>query len=121
MRVGVMSRLAVWGMSMGPGEDTMETTITRVTHPRVRSLAIAALFVSLASMALADDPKLATERYMIPSADPAIQLYIRNKHLAGVTSFTGDKSLLYVHGATYPSETAVDLRPGGRSRMDYSP
>jgi pimeloyl-ACP methyl ester carboxylesterase len=97
----------------------METTITRVTHPRVRSLAVAALFVSLASMALADDPKLATESYMIPSADPGIQLYIRNKHLAGVTSFTGDKILLYVHGATYPSETAFDLPLGGRSMMDY--
>jgi hypothetical protein len=97
----------------------MEATITRVTRPKVRSLAVAALFVSLASMALADDPKLTTESYIIPSADPGIQLYIRNKHLAGVTSFTGDKILLYVHGATYPSETAFDLPLGGRSMMDY--
>ncbi len=32
---------------------------------------------------------------MIPSADPGIQLYIRNKHPAGVTTFPTEKILLY--------------------------
>ncbi len=96
----------------------MELTMTRVLL-RPRSLVAAALYVSLASMAFADDPRLATESYMIPSSDPGIQLYIRNKHPAGVTTFPGDKILLYVHGATYPSETAFDLPLGGRSMMDY--
>jgi pimeloyl-ACP methyl ester carboxylesterase len=36
-----------------------------------------------------------------------------------VTSFTPDKILLYVHGATYPAETSFDLPLGGRSMMDY--
>ena len=92
--------------------------MTRVLLLR-RSLAVAALCVSLAATAFADEPKLATESYMIPSADPGIQLYIRNKHPAGVTTFPGDRILLYVHGATYPSETAFDLPLGGRSMMDY--
>jgi pimeloyl-ACP methyl ester carboxylesterase len=69
--------------------------------------------------AFADDPTLQTESYLIPSGDPGIQLYIRNKHLAGVNSFSGDKILLYVHGATYPSETAFDLPLNGLSMMDY--
>jgi pimeloyl-ACP methyl ester carboxylesterase len=69
--------------------------------------------------ARADEPKLDGESYLIPSADPGIQLYIRNKHPAGVTSFTPDKILLYVHGATYPAETSFDLPLGGRSMMDY--
>ena len=69
--------------------------------------------------ARADEPKLDSESYLIPSADPGIQLYIRNKHPAGVTSFTPDKILLYVHGATYPAETSFDLPLGGRSMMDY--
>ena len=86
---------------------------------RRKSVAVAALYVSLASAAFAEDPKLAMESYMIPSADPGIQLYIRNKHPAGVTTFPGDRILLYVHGATYPSETAFDLPLGGRSMMDY--
>ena len=56
---------------------------------------------------------------MIPSADTGIQLYIRNKHPAGVTTFPAEKILLFVHGATYPAETAFDLPLGGRSMMDY--
>ena len=47
-----------------------------------------------APAAPADEPKLDSESYLIPSADPGIQLYIRNKHPAGVTSFTPDKILL---------------------------
>jgi hypothetical protein len=39
-------------------------------------------FVLLASAALAEEPKLEVESYLIPSADPGIQLYIRNKHPA---------------------------------------
>ena len=75
--------------------------------------------VLLASAALAEEPKLEVESYLIPSADPGIQLYIRNKHPAGVTSYSADKILLYVHGATYPAETAFDLPLNGRSMMDY--
>jgi pimeloyl-ACP methyl ester carboxylesterase len=96
----------------------------------IRSLAfllaflVLALWVGVAGLlmvpsARADEPKLDSEIYLIPSADPGIQLYIRNKHPAGVTSFTPDKILLYVHGATYPAETSFDLPLGGRSMMDY--
>jgi len=69
--------------------------------------------------ALAEEVKLETESYMIPSADPDIELYIRNKHPAGVTTFSADKTLLFVHGATYPAETSFDLPLGGHSMMDY--
>ncbi len=66
--------------------------MTRMLLPR-GLLAVAALYVSLAATAFADDPKLATESYMIPSADPGIQLYVRNKHPAGVTTFPAEKIL----------------------------
>jgi hypothetical protein len=36
-----------------------------------------------------------------------------------MTSVRGDKVLLYVHGATYPSSTAFDLPLNGMSWMDY--
>jgi pimeloyl-ACP methyl ester carboxylesterase len=62
---------------------------------------------------------LETENYLIPAADPGIELFIRNKHPAGITSFSPDKILLFVHGATYPAETAFDLPLGGLSMMDY--
>ena len=85
-----------------------------------RSVLLSGLgLVLLASAALAEEPKLEVESYLIPSADPGIQLYIRNKHPAGVTSYSADKILLYVHGATYPAETAFDLPLNGRSMMDY--
>ena len=54
-------------------------------------------------MAMAADVKLATEEFMIPAADPGIELYVRNKHPLGVTKFAPQKILLYVHGATYPA------------------
>jgi hypothetical protein len=77
-------------------------------------------FAASASVApaRAADVKLETESYTIPSGDPGIDLYIRHKHPAGVETFTPDKILLYVHGATYPSETAFDLPIEGVSMMD---
>ena len=80
---------------------------------------VAAVFLSAASPVLADSQKIETENYQIPAADPGIQLFIRNKHPEGVTNFPGEKILLFVHGATYPAETAFDLPLNGLSMMDY--
>ena len=55
----------------------------------------------------------------MPTADSGINLYVRNKHPHGVNNFPSDRILLYVHGATYPSETAFDLKLNGLSWMDY--
>jgi pimeloyl-ACP methyl ester carboxylesterase len=63
-------------------------------------------------------PELVTESIMIPSADAGIELYMRNKRPAGMTDFPAARILLYVHGATYPSETAFDLPIEGASMMD---
>src|ERR1700730_13747784 len=63
-------------------------------------------------------PELVTESTMIPSGDAGIKLYVRNKRAAGMVNFPADKILLYVHGATYPSETAFDLPIEGASMMD---
>jgi pimeloyl-ACP methyl ester carboxylesterase len=90
--------------------------IRRLTPTAILSLFV---FFGTAAAVRAEEPQLETESYLIPSADAGIQLYIRNKHPAGVTSFPAEKILLYVHGATYPSETAFDLRLNGRSMMDY--
>src|SRR5437899_2905341 len=90
----------------------------KVSELVVMSL-VAAFFFSLASPVLADGQKIETENYQIPAADPGIQLFIRNKHPEGVTNFPGEKILLFVHGATYPAETAFDLPLNGLSMMDY--
>jgi pimeloyl-ACP methyl ester carboxylesterase len=73
--------------------------------------------ISFLPPASADEPKLESSDTMIPSGDPGIELFVRNKHLAGRES-SPDKILLFVHGATYPAETAFDLPIEGVSMMD---
>ena len=76
---------------------------------------VAATFA--ATGAQAKGPKLETTDVMIPSGDAGIQLFVRNKHLSGREP-SADKILLFVHGATYPAETAFDLPIEGVSMMD---
>src|ERR1700759_4712621 len=63
-------------------------------------------------------PQLETTDVMIPSGDPGIELFVRNKHPAGMKKVSSDRILLFVHGATYPAETAFDLPIEGVSMMD---
>ena len=44
-----------------------------------------------------------TEEFTVPTADPGITLYLRNKHYAGTDDFFG--TVLFVHGGTYPGES----------------
>jgi pimeloyl-ACP methyl ester carboxylesterase len=53
------------------------------------------------------------------TSEPGIQIYVRNKRPAGVAQFSAEKTVVYIHGATYPAETAFDLQLGGFSWMDY--
>lgn len=76
------------------------------------------LFVSIGATA-ADGQQLVMEEFMVPAVDPGISLYVRNKHPQAVKEFPGEKILLFVHGATYPAETAFDLKLNGMSWMDY--
>ena len=84
------------------------------------AIAFATLFITgCTTMQTTDNVKLVTEEFMVPAVDPGIQLYVRNKRPEGMTQFTKDKIILYVHGATYPAETAFDLKLDGFSWMDY--
>ena len=84
---------------------------------RILLACVAACAFSGAS-AQAQAPNLETTDVMIPSGDAGIQLFVRNKHPAGKENFSADKILLFVHGATYPAETAFDLPIEGASMMD---
>src|SRR4051794_41197001 len=86
---------------------------------RVSSILLAAVTAIVAPAALAQAPKIVMEEMMVPSGDPGIDIYVRNKRPADLTSFRPERTLLYVHGATYPSSTAFDLQVGGMSWMDY--
>ena len=86
---------------------------------------LSSLLALVAGGATADDgalrarvAALVTEHLMIDSDTPGIQLYLRNKRPKQLQP-SAARTLLYVHGATYPSETAFDLPLDGLSWMDY--
>jgi len=56
---------------------------------------------------------------MLPSADAGIRIYARNKRPAALRTFSPERTLLYVHGSTYPASTAFDLKIDGCSWMDF--
>jgi pimeloyl-ACP methyl ester carboxylesterase len=71
-----------------------------------------------APQALAQTPKVVMEEMMVPS-EPGIEIYVRNKRPADMTAFRPERTLLFVHGATYPAHTSFDLKLDGTSWMDY--
>jgi pimeloyl-ACP methyl ester carboxylesterase len=75
--------------------------------------------VGLLTAAHAQAPRLVTEEMMVKSPDPGIEIYVRNKRPADLAAFRPERTVLFVHGATYPSETAFDLRLDGLSWMEY--
>lgn len=77
------------------------------------------LGINVASYA-ASTPKITTETFFIDASDPGIKLHVRNKYLSATKSFPQDKIVLFVHGATYPSESAFDIALPGSSWMDYA-
>jgi len=80
---------------------------------------VAAAATSDASRGCPAPCEIAMEEFRVTAADPGIELYVRNKHPKGADRFDPDHVLLYVHGATYPSETAFDLPVGGISMMEH--
>ncbi len=63
--------------------------------------------------------RIAMEEMFVPAKDQGIKIFVRNKHLAGMSHFSPEKTVLFVHGATYPAETSFDLELSGLSWMDY--
>src|SRR6266852_2997592 len=84
----------------------------------IAKLILATVATLAASQVQAQTPRIVMEEMMVPS-DPGIEIYVRNKRLADMTAFRPERTLLYVHGATYPASTAFDLPLGGMSWMDY--
>jgi pimeloyl-ACP methyl ester carboxylesterase len=64
-------------------------------------------------------PAILVEDMMVPSGDDGIELFVRNKRPEGMAQFTPGRTVIMVHGATYPAHTAFDLPLGGLSWMDY--
>jgi len=88
-------------------------------RPRITLMAFALIMSATLLSAGTSAAKLVTEEFMIDAADPEIKLYVRNKRLEDLQRFTAAKTLLFVHGATQPSEVTFDLALEGLSWMDY--
>ncbi len=63
--------------------------------------------------------RLVTEEAMVASPQAGLKIYVRNKHPADMTRFSPERTVVFVHGATYPASAAFDLELGGLSWMDY--
>lgn len=72
----------------------------------------------LASPAQAQAPAIVTEEFMVPTPEAGIEVFLRSKRQQGLAASPG-RTLLFVHGATYPAHTAFDLPLAGVSWMDY--
>jgi pimeloyl-ACP methyl ester carboxylesterase len=92
--------------------------IQRVTA--MIAVAFIALAAAFSSAGVTDAArKLVMEEFTIDAADPGITLYVRNKRPEDMNHFTSDKTLLFVHGITLPSEATFDFPVEGLSWMDY--
>ncbi|MDF2367921.1 alpha/beta hydrolase [Sneathiella sp.] len=58
------------------------------------------------------------EELMVPSGDHELRIFLRNKRRADAVLGRPDRTLLFVHGATYPSSVTFDFVAGGYSWMD---
>ena len=85
----------------------------------VTSTIACALLAGCTSLGGTGAAALASEDLMVASSDEGISLFMRNKAPAGLKTFSSEKTVLFVHGATYPSEVSFDLKLGGQSWMDY--
>ncbi|HMK70346.1 MAG TPA: alpha/beta fold hydrolase [Xanthobacteraceae bacterium] len=80
---------------------------------------MSATAVEAAKNSDAPEPKLAIEEMMVPALDPGIDIYVRNKRPADMKLFRPARTVLFVHGATYPAHSSFDLALDGLSWMDY--
>ncbi len=89
----------------------------RVARIAAMALAMACALFPAAS-AIAAPVRLTTEEAMIASPHGGLKIFVRNKRPVGMRSFSPDRTLVFVHGATYPASAAFDLQLDGYSWMD---
>jgi pimeloyl-ACP methyl ester carboxylesterase len=88
-------------------------------HKGLMAILCCVTLIGCAGISSRGDVPLVTESYMIPSRDPGIQLYVRNKRPESMTQFSGERTLLYVHGTTQAASSTFDLSLDGLSWMDH--
>lgn len=85
----------------------------------LRTVGLAAAAGAIAEASIAQGSKIIAEEMMVPASDRGIEIFVRNKRPAEMSTFRPERTVLFVHGATYPASTAFDLPLDGMSWMDY--
>jgi len=62
--------------------------------------------------------QIAVTDHQVESSQAGLRLFVRNKHLQGLDKFSPAQTVLFVHGATYPSTVTFDYAIDGESWMD---
>jgi len=68
---------------------------------------------------LINGTNIVTEDLRIPSDTPGIELCVRNKRPASLNTFSNEKTIVMVHGATYPIGSLYDVKLDGFTFLDY--
>jgi pimeloyl-ACP methyl ester carboxylesterase len=68
---------------------------------------------------LLNNETIVTEDFRIASDTPSIELLVRNKRLSSSESFSAERTIVMVHGATYPIESLFDVELDGFSFLDF--
>jgi len=80
--------------------------------------AVVVLIVLLAAP-WASAAQVETEDFYISSAQDGVKLYLRNKHRDSMGSARPERTVIFVHGASYPSHSSFDVAIEGQSWMDW--
>src|SRR3954454_11185938 len=56
---------------------------------------------------------------MVPATVSGIEIYVRNKRPGSLTTFSPERTVVFVHGATVPASSCFDLQLDGFSWMEY--
>lgn len=88
-----------------------------------RRIVVATVMSLLAGCAAApsapEGQALAVDDFHVPSKAAGVELFVRNKRQVRMQTFPSDRIVLFVHGATFPSESTFDLSLDGLSWMDF--
>ena len=77
------------------------------------------VFTLLAALLLAaPEAKITKSDYSIDAADPGVKLFVREKRAEGMKA-TEDNTVLFIHGATFPSTPDFDLQYKDYSWADW--
>jgi hypothetical protein len=60
-----------------------------------------------------------SNEFFVDAASPGVKLFVRNKRTNDTATLSPDRTVLFVHGLSFPSESNFDLALNGFAWMDF--